>query len=311
MNEAQAIKWFTEQKRRLLREVRAFDDFSVASDAIQRTQHGFGQADDPLGQLSGSLFMTAVIFYARPFLNYKNTSGKSERYSEKPLRDHPDFDNSLHSHLLDLRHKVIAHSDAEQMKPALHLFMLEIAGQSTSSERVSIPAAGTLVSYSLRSISGDHALGKIVRHIQACIDVAQSNMKRGMAEYLANAEKYPAYAERVREKGTPDFPKRSFVLEPYKPGYNLNMQELTNELVRLPSGNLYRAEYIYRSTAFTVLKQDHIVSVDGKEIPIHFRQGRDFLNVPDKVARTPLKKWWRSFVAWWKQPFIDASPGES
>jgi hypothetical protein len=71
--------------------------------------------------LLSSIFQTAIVRYAKPFLNNQTEFGKI-KYPIKHLRDIPGFKQELHEHLLDLRNKFVAHDDYNEIDTRLLKF---------------------------------------------------------------------------------------------------------------------------------------------------------------------------------------------
>jgi hypothetical protein len=307
MNKSDAIYWFKRKKRDLLREIRAYDDFTAALAAVERIRSGFETHEDPLGQLSGALFMRAVVFYARQFLTSKNRYAEKETYPLKSLNEHPAFDERLHKHIVDLRTKVIAHSDSREVLPSLNILTAKLSKRGAS-ETKEVAVGGTLISYSFSSVSGDRFLSELSAHLAACIEIVKNKMDGGIFEYTEAYQQYPEYGSLSIEEPTKKFSNRPFVLEPYKPGFDLDMDELTTELISMPTGNLHKEEYEYRVTKFTKVIQDISTEVGGEAFKLKVRPGKDLINIPEKTSR--LGRWWeysrirtfcRSFIGWWRR----------
>jgi hypothetical protein len=95
--------WFRYTKALIVRETRAMDSIQIARRAAQRLVADWDSLDD---DLKASLLSSIIISYSRPFLH-------APAYPSRHLREQPNFDRELHEHLLELRNKLIAHSDEE------------------------------------------------------------------------------------------------------------------------------------------------------------------------------------------------------
>lgn len=104
MAERGSKEWFDIQKKHVLREVRAADSFAVALTNVRRLLEGWTSWD---AVVSSALHSRAVISYVEPSIH------EPWSYQTKELKDIRGFDRELHEHLLQLRHKLIAHSDEE------------------------------------------------------------------------------------------------------------------------------------------------------------------------------------------------------
>jgi len=63
-----------------------------------------------------ALFQAAIISYAKPFITTETTKGKVQ-LPTKPLQNTPLFEVNVHKHMVDLRHKLIAHDDLTAIEP--------------------------------------------------------------------------------------------------------------------------------------------------------------------------------------------------
>jgi hypothetical protein len=98
--------------------------------------------------VTASLFSTAVIRYAKPFLTTKTEAGET-RYSIKDLKRAAGFVCDIHEQLISLRNTLIAHDDVTQIEPRMLFAWLGISGScikiptqiTIANKCVSYPAA--------------------------------------------------------------------------------------------------------------------------------------------------------------------------
>lgn len=74
------------------------------------------KANSPDHHTKEALFQAAIVSYAKPFTETKTGQGK-ERLSIKPLKGNPSFVVDTHKHIMELRHKLIAHDDFTAIEP--------------------------------------------------------------------------------------------------------------------------------------------------------------------------------------------------
>jgi hypothetical protein len=102
-----SVEWFENSRRRCVDHLRALLSVRMAqSSAIAILQQWERQS----AETNSALHSSCVIAYARPFVNAATKSGKIT-YPAKRLMAAPGFDKELHAHILDLRNRMIAHSD--------------------------------------------------------------------------------------------------------------------------------------------------------------------------------------------------------
>jgi hypothetical protein len=180
------ITWFKQRKRILLQDISALDDFNSAHLAIERILEAADDwtTTDPTNQLTGALFMIAVVTYARQFIESSGKGGRNT-FGIRRLKSGTNFDRDLHKQLVELRHKLIAHDDKEALPPALYMYGVETKIDGEKAERK--PIAATLASYSFNSIATPQFLRKMQRHLLSCIEVLKVELHGGLSEYLSEA----------------------------------------------------------------------------------------------------------------------------
>jgi hypothetical protein len=118
------VEWFGHRKRAIIEHAKAIDDFGVAARAFRRLVE-LGPDGDP--EVHAALHTQGVISYARPFIG-------PVPVSKRLIASDPGFENEIHEQLLVLRHKLVAHSDAEFADARLFLKRFNVDNDSGSSE---------------------------------------------------------------------------------------------------------------------------------------------------------------------------------
>lgn len=67
-------------------------------------------ANSPDHHTKEALFQAAIVSYAKPFTETETGQGKA-MLPIKSLKSNPFFDVGTHKHIMELRHKLIAHDD--------------------------------------------------------------------------------------------------------------------------------------------------------------------------------------------------------
>lgn len=73
-------------------------------------------ANSPDHHTKEALFQAAIVSYAKPFTETETGQGRAI-LPVKPLKDDPSFEVDMHKHMMDLRHKLIAHDDFTAIEP--------------------------------------------------------------------------------------------------------------------------------------------------------------------------------------------------
>jgi|SRR3984957_3617563 len=304
---ADAVRWFKDKKRDLHLEIRAFNDFIVARDAILRIIEGIDPELDPHLQLTSSLFSTAVTFYARQFKQTNNQYNERQNYPLGSLRKHDDFDGPLHAHIISLRDQLIAHNDGRELPP--HINLLNLNFNQDDSNAV-VPIGATLTSYSLGTAATASFLKRLATHLSACVNVVEAKMRAGLHSYVDEATKHPDANEASREGPSRKIESKSFTMKTNEGVQHLDLDSIRTQLVNEPAGNLSKEEYTYRMVSYSVMKEKVPFILNGNETTVHLGQHiRDLKDVRILIPRpaTRFRKRWQSIVGWFKEPIFQHS----
>jgi hypothetical protein len=102
-----SVEWFEHSRRRCVDHLRALLSIRMARDGANAILR---QWKSQSAEINSALHSSCVIAYARPFTNAATKNG-NVKYPTKRLMAASGFDKELHDHILDLRHRLIAHSD--------------------------------------------------------------------------------------------------------------------------------------------------------------------------------------------------------
>jgi hypothetical protein len=110
-------EWFELSRRRCVDHLRALLSIQMARDSAEAILQ---QWEFQKGGNIAALHSSCVIAYARPFTNAATKNGNI-KYPTKNLMGAPGFDKELHFHILDLRNRLIAHSDYAIFPSSIYL----------------------------------------------------------------------------------------------------------------------------------------------------------------------------------------------
>jgi hypothetical protein len=304
---ADAIRWFKDKKRDLHLEIRAFNDFVVARDAILRIQEGIYPELDPHLQLTSSLFSTAVTFYARQFKQANNQYNERQNYPVGSLRKHDDFDNELHAHIISLRDRLIAHNDSRELPPHINVLNFTFKQEGISA---TMPVGATLTSYSLGTAATSSFLKRLANHLSACVNVVEGKMKLGIHSYLDEATKYPDANEASVEGPSRRFESKTVTLQTNESFEHVDLDEIRMQLVTEPAGSLSKEEYKYRMVSYSVVKEKVPFVLNGTESTLHLGPNiRSVRDVKRLIPKPTTRFWkrWQLIVGWFKAPIFQLS----
>src|ERR1700722_5351001 len=102
-----SVEWFEHSRRRCVDHLRSLLSIQMARNSANAILQ---QWTSQSAENNSALHSSCVIAYARPFTNAATKNGNIQ-YPTKKLMKAPGFDKELHFHILDLRHRLVAHSD--------------------------------------------------------------------------------------------------------------------------------------------------------------------------------------------------------
>jgi len=169
-------EWFDIQKKHVLREVRGADGFALALANVRRLLEGWTTLD---AVVKSALHARAVISYAEPFVH------EPWAYQTKELRSVTGFDAEVHDHLLELRNKLIAHSDEEFSEGTLIALFADIDVKLDDGRTFKDHLFSGL-NVRTTALDGVHSRDLTERceaHIQATLNYANSKLEKHLNEY--------------------------------------------------------------------------------------------------------------------------------
>lgn len=135
-----------------------------------------------------SVFSFAVVRYVRPFVDTKTSSGTT-RFSLKALKSTPGFVATIHDHLLELRHGVIAHDDLHSIEPRILMMCLHLKAHATS-----IPVSVSASNMCLAFPAEISTVESFCTHVSACAQGAHEKLYSDLARVRQMALENPADA---------------------------------------------------------------------------------------------------------------------
>jgi hypothetical protein len=293
--DARAIVWLKSRKRDLLAHIRALEDFSTAYALVSRLVEGIDGADEVGEQVRGALYMSAVVTYARQFLQSKNKYNEKRIYPVRHLKLDPRFDSKIHAHLIDVRNKLVAHDDGEQLPPELRLLLVSV----DQSREPAKPILATLRSYSLSSASGQRFLKAMQDHLAACVERAKSVMHEGLVDFLVQSNLNPEASKASGEGDDPGL-RHQFKTSgiPNAVEKLINVDQLNAEVVSVPKGNIHNKAYTYRMLTYSVTLPKVDFKVGEQEVTFFVENGPADPRNAKKGSALRMPGFVRRFIAW-------------
>jgi hypothetical protein len=295
-----SIGWFKARKRELLAHVRALEDFRTAYALISRLVEDTDGENDVTEQLRGALYMSAVVTYARQFLPSNTNYGERRTYPTRHLKSDARFDQKIHTHLMDVRNKMIAHDDGEQLPPQLLILNITVNDADEDAK----PLVATVRSYSLSSAKGTKFLKSVQDHLEGCVTVVQSTMHDGLEDYLIQSSAHPQASRGAAESPLSGI-KRSFTTESGKANEVqklFKLDELNAEIISVPQGNLHNKAYTYRMLTYSIALPSASFKVKNEDITVFLGDGP--IKQSPATPRHMVARLYRGIIEWGKKPFF-------
>jgi hypothetical protein len=185
-----------------------------------------------------------VINYARPFVDRRGGGP----FPKHLISGQPGFHEDIHQQLIDLRKKLIAHSDIEFAPGRVLLGMLNLKIDST---RVSVPTSATVMIRNLHTLGNFELAKAYLAHSEAARQAAADTIDRALEEYakasVQYAESWLASSKPANVGGFGEFPLLA--------GREVKIPDVTlypNQLLSFPPLKLGSDGYLYRGFAASV-----------------------------------------------------------
>jgi hypothetical protein len=172
------VDWFEQARGRCIDHLRAALSIRIARDSAKAILQNWGN-----GNLisSAAFHVTAVISYCRPFVDAR-AKGMKIFYPAKTLLSSDRFDKDLHSHILELRNRIIAHAD-------YGIFPSTMFTQTIGDDDVFL-----LLGIKAKGIFGIESKELAVRyeaHFSACMDRIEEKLKAECNELALESKLHP------------------------------------------------------------------------------------------------------------------------
>jgi hypothetical protein len=174
-----SVEWFERSRRRCVDHLRALLSIRMAHDSIIALLQGW-RSQSP--ENNCALHSSCVIAYARPFTDAATKNGKI-KYPTKGLMAAAGFDKELHIHILDLRHRLIAHSD-------YGLFPSSMYFQTIGDER--LPFTLGLNVKGMFGIESHDLASRYEKHLSICATALEQMLNLECNELASESQIHPA-----------------------------------------------------------------------------------------------------------------------
>jgi hypothetical protein len=179
MPEKGTAEWFEKVRRRCIDHLRALLSIQLAHRSIQEILRRWGSIPPTVG---AALHSNCVVAYSRPFTSAMTKHGKI-RYPIKGIQSESGFDKELHVHIMDLRDRMIAHSDYDVFPSTMFL-------QAIGDEK--LPISLGLNVKGIMGIKTRDLAERYEKHISSCATAIENALNRECNQLAEVARLYPA-----------------------------------------------------------------------------------------------------------------------
>jgi hypothetical protein len=248
------IEWFKREKLHLIEIAKATDSFGAARRSFQKLVD-LGSNGDP--DLTAALHTSAVINYARPFVNNTRADGVRVAFPKNVVKAHTNFVDEVHQELIDLRQKLVAHSDRDYGDGRLFrkLLALDIEGEHTE-----FLVGATVATLTVQTMHDMALAERFLSHIRAVEEAAYTAATKRLEDFVRAGQRFPQQLQNARSAGAkPRIKTERFEMRPDEavsvPAQMLNPHAvLTHPPLKLgPGGYVFRgfAVHVDVSTEIT------------------------------------------------------------
>src|SRR5262249_34245784 len=159
-------------------QLKAVDSFSAAVRSFQKLIE-LGAAGD--AEVRAALHTSGVINYARPFR-------AKQPFANKIIRNHPNYDEGIHRQLVDLRDKLIAHSDRDYADARIFKKFL-VLRQGPKHIKALVGAA--LLTQTVHLLDDIQLADRYLTHVRAAEGAAAVNLQGRFEEFAKAGQQFP------------------------------------------------------------------------------------------------------------------------
>lgn len=155
--------------------IKAFQNVQAALFYMTKLEDLHAGGEKPL---LSSIFLSAVIRYARPFTESRTKRGDKVKFGVKPLKAVDGFDLGMHHHLLHVRDRLLAHDDLAEIQPALVASCVFVPRMKKS-----IPVRINMANKCLGYPSERNTVAKMKAHISAALFGISAETDKALVAY--------------------------------------------------------------------------------------------------------------------------------
>lgn len=245
-------EWFDSARHQCVDHLRALVSVRTADEYMSAILNRYMDTDSVT---VAGLHSASVLAYARPFVGAKTKTGE-RKYPEGKLRKASGFDRELHGHLLELRHRLIAHADYGLLASTMNF-------QSIGDE--ALPVSMEINVKTIFGFEGRKLGLRYQAHFRACMTFMEESLNQEVRALIVQSKKYP-----MEFAATHNIPPVETNVKLAADFADFPDPEGPSSTVAEPSfpGDLEGYRYLMLSHRVPLLSSgEYRIHQDGKEIP--------------------------------------------
>jgi len=182
-------EWFKRENVALTEHLKAVNSFSAAVRSFEKLID-LGATGDT--EVREALHTSGVINYARPF------SAKPP-FAKKIIRHHAKYDEAIHKQLVELRNKLIAHSDRDYADARIFKKFLSLR---QGSKHIKALVGAALLTQTVHLLDDIQLADRYLTHVRAAEGAAAANLQTRFEEFAKAAQQFPGALNAATPKPT-------------------------------------------------------------------------------------------------------------
>jgi hypothetical protein len=241
------VEWFKFERLHLIEFAKAIDSFATARRSFQKL---IDLGPDGDSDVRAAVHTAGVICYARPFVKNVLADGTLGMFSKNVVKRHANYVEGIHKELLDLRQKLVAHSDRDYVDGRLFAKLLALNIEQETTESL---VGATVVTQTVHTLHDIALTRKFLSHIEGVEQAAYAEAGKRLESFVRTGQSFPQeFAAARTPGGRPRIKTQQFELPPDKP-VTVPLDVLNPHAVLdfLPL-KLGPAGYVFRAFSFQV-----------------------------------------------------------
>lgn len=229
------LEWFALSRRRCVDHMRALLSIRYSHNNALSILELW---ESPNDNLKAALHSACIIAYSRPFKSAKTKRQGKVSYPTRSLMAAPGFDQDLHRHMLDLRDRLIAHSDYGAFPSTMYF-------QTIGDEKIPL-----MIGINVKGLFGILARELAARyeaHLRVCVMSIEKMLQDEGAQLAAEAQLHREIFDAshnvpsIRQAVTVE-PQQKITVRPVGPAAS----------VENPSFPIGLSEYVYQTATYQI-----------------------------------------------------------